>query len=198
MAAKEADLLKMEEALGQILAATSVLGTVETPLLDALGAFLAEDVIADIDLPPFDNSAVDGYAVRHQDTLGASTDAPVVLREVGDIAAGALAAAAVTEGTACRIMTGAPMPAGADAGVMIEDIRRAAPPGGAGAVVAVLEEAAPEQHVRRAGEDLPVGARVLEAGKRIRPAEVAMLATMGKAVVRIGRAPRVAVFSTGD
>ncbi len=190
-------MLTMEEALAQILNAARPLGTTETPLLASLGSFLAEDVTADIDLPPFDNSAVDGYAVRSEDTAGASAASPVLLREIGDVAAGGTPEGAVTAGTACRIMTGAPLPEGADAVVMIEDTRRE--PAAAGkAFVAVYEAAAREQHVRRAGEDLRAGARALQAGTRIRPPEIAMLATMGRAMVRIGRVPRVAVFSTGD
>ncbi len=191
-------MLKMEDALTQILAAAHPLNAIETPLLSALGSYLAEEVFADIDLPPFDNSAVDGYAVRAEDTAGASSASPVMLREVGGVAAGGMPEGAVTAGTAYRIMTGAPMPTGANAVVMIEDTRNALAREGTFDYVEIHEAAVPEQHVRRAGEDLRTGARVLEVGARIRPPEIAMLATMGRATVRTGRAPRVAVFSTGD
>jgi molybdopterin molybdotransferase len=186
-------MLRVEEALDQILRAASPLAAATVPLAIAAGCVLAEDITADIDLPPFDNSAVDGYAVRAADTAGA----PVVLRETGDVAAGQSPSGAVLPGTACRIMTGAPMPPGADAVVMIEDTRVEAAPGDRPRVT-VLEPASAEQHVRRAGEDLRAGEIVLRAGVRIRPAETAMLATMGRAQVRIVRPPRVAVFSTGD
>ena len=190
-------MLTTEQALGTILEDARPLGVRDAPLLETLGAYLAEDVAADIDLPPFDNSAVDGYAVRAADTTTACILTPVLLREVGDVAAGQTPESAVTAGTACRIMTGAPMPAGADSVVMIEDSRRTAASAGF-ASVEILEAAAPEQHVRRAGEDLRAGDRVLAAGVRIRAAETAMLATMGRATVRVWRQPTVAVFSTGD
>jgi len=188
----------LEEALEQILRAARPLDAVQTPLLECLGAYLAEDVFADIDIPPFDNSAVDGYAVRSADTAGAGPNSPVMLREIAEILAGGAPEAVVTSGTACRIMTGAPMPPGADAVVMIEDVTCEAREGHAELQVAILDAAEPEQHVRRAGDDLRVGTRVLECGQRIRPAEIAMLATMGRATVSVYRRPRVAVFSTGD
>ncbi|HLJ55114.1 MAG TPA: hypothetical protein VKT77_08735, partial [Chthonomonadaceae bacterium] len=112
-------MLRIDEALEQVLAEAKRLPAEAVPLLDAMGRFLAEDVFADIDLPSFDNSAVDGYAVCHGDTRGASAANPVILREVGDIPAGGLPACAITPGAACRIMTGAPLPPGADAVVMI-------------------------------------------------------------------------------
>jgi molybdopterin molybdotransferase len=191
-------MLRVEEALEQILRATEPLGATEVDLLSSIGGFLAEDVCADIDLPPFDNSAVDGYAVRAEDVAGASPGSPALLREIGDVAAGRAAEVRVTAGTACRIMTGAPIPPGADAVVMIEDTRREAVAAGTAPVVAILEAAAAEQHVRRAGEELRAGTCVLQSSARIRAAEIAMLATVGRARVRVGRRPRVAVFSTGD
>ena len=191
-------MLAMEEALDQILRAVEPLAAIDVPLLESLGSFLAEDVFADIDLPPFDNSGVDGYAVIAADTAGASAESPVLLKEIGEIAAGQTTDVVVTSGTAYRIMTGAPMPAGADAVVMVEDTRREAAAPGNGVLCAILDEAVPEQHVRRAGEDLRTGACVLRSGARIRPAEAAMLATMGRASVSATRAPRVAIFSTGD
>lgn len=183
----------VEQALEAILARAGRLPEERVPLLESLGRVLAEEIAADIDVPPFDNSAVDGYAVRAEDTAGATPDAPALLRTLADVPAGALAAEAVTAGTAARVMTGAPLPPGADAMVMVEDTR----PAEAGRV-AILEAARPGDHIRRAGEDVPRGTVVLNAGTRLRAAEIAMLATMGRATVRTVRPAKVAVISTGD
>ncbi|HZO91788.1 MAG TPA: gephyrin-like molybdotransferase Glp [Chthonomonadaceae bacterium] len=186
-------MFTVEEALEAILRSARRLPSERVPLLESLGRVLAEDIAADINVPPFDNSAVDGYAVRAADTAGATPEAPVLLRTLADVPAGELARETVTEGTAARVMTGAPMPPGADAMVMVEDTR----PAGAGQV-AILEAAQPNQHIRQAGEDVRRGEVVLRAGACIRAAEIAMLATMGRASVPTVRPPRVAVISTGD
>jgi molybdopterin molybdotransferase len=166
-------------------------------LLETPGRVLAEEIVADIDVPPFDNSAVDGYAVRAEDTAGATPETPVVLPAANPIMAGLSGESeALQPGTARRIMTGAPLPYGADAVVMVEDTRPVQE--GHEGAVAILERAQPDQHVRRAGEDVARGETVLQPGVAIRAAEVAMLATMGRARVSVYRAPRVAVLSTGD
>jgi molybdopterin molybdotransferase len=186
-------MLSVEEALETILARTPTLPAERIPLLEALGRVLAEDIVADIAMPPFDNSAVDGYAVRAEDTIGAGPQTPVVLRIVADIPAGTVSETPIVPGTAARIMTGAPVPTGADAIVMVEDTRPLE-----GERVAILEAVKQGWYVRLTGEDVPRGAVVLEAGTRIRAAEVAMLATLGRAFVSTVRPARVAVVSTGD
>jgi molybdopterin molybdotransferase len=165
----------------------------QVPLLEAPGRVLAASVTADIDVPPFDNTAVDGYAVRAADTAGAGPETPVALRTLADVPAGVTGQEAVTAGTAARIMTGAPVPPGADAIVMVEDTRRTDD-----GRVEILEAAQTGQHVRRAGEDVPKGTEALLAGTFLRAAEIAMLATMGRATVPTFRPARVAVISTGD
>ncbi|HLV81429.1 MAG TPA: gephyrin-like molybdotransferase Glp, partial [Chthonomonadaceae bacterium] len=185
-------MLPVEEALTTILRRVKRLPVERMPLLDSLGRVLAEDVAADIAVPPFDNSAVDGYAVRAADTASARTEARVHLRVLSEVVAGTPAAVPVAPGTAARIMTGAPVPPGADAIVMVEDTRNL------GAEVEILQAAQRGQHVRHAGEDVARGSIVLRAGARIRAAEIAMLATLGRASVPVFRPARVAVLSTGD
>lgn len=182
----------VEEALEAILGRVKQLPVERIALLDSLGRVLAEDVAADIAVPPFDNSAVDGYAVRAADTAGAQPDSPVRLRTLPEVPAGALAAEPVVEGTAARIMTGAPVPSGADAIVMVEDTCCAE------GSVEILQAAQPGQHVRYAGDDVTPGSVVLRTGTRIHAAEIAMLATLGRAIVPTFRPARVAVLSTGD
>jgi molybdopterin molybdotransferase len=186
-------MLTVEEALERILGRARRLPQERAPLLEAPGRVLAEDIVADIDVPPFDNTAVDGYAVRATDTQGATPETPVFLQTLADVPAGTVTQETVGRGEAAKIMTGAPVPPGADAIVMVEDTR-AADVGG----VAILEAARPGQHIRRAGEDVPRGSVALPAGLRIRPAEIAMLAAMGRAMVRTVRPAQVAIISTGD
>lgn len=183
----------VEEAWAAIMGQVERLPTEWVPLSRAVGRVLAESVCADIDLPPFDNSAVDGYAVRAQDTQGANRSNPARLRTLEEIPAGAPALQRVEEGTAARVMTGGPLPAGADAMVMIEDTAR--PEAG---WVEIREEARAEQHVRRRGEDLQRGDAAVEAGTLLRPAEIGMLATFGVTSVPVYRQARVAILTTGD
>jgi molybdopterin molybdotransferase len=190
-------MLTVEQALEAILAKIEPLPAVRTPLLQARGRVLAEDILADIDNPPFDNSAVDGYAVRAADTEGASPEHPVVLRELAEVPAGAVARAAIKPGTCIRVMTGAPIPDGADAMVMIEDTRRRGDTEKRGDVE-ICRPARCGDHIRRAGEDVRAGTRVLKAGTIVGAAETAMLAAMGCPKPLCIRRPRVAVLSTGD
>ena len=205
-------LVSLGDTQAAILGAVTRLEAVAVPLADALGAVLADAVVAGEPVPPFPNTAMDGYAVRADDTVGASADTPVRLRVVDDLAAGRAPDVAVGPGEAIRIMTGAPMPDGADAIVMVERTRRdAAPAGdgggggrgeGAGAGegdgVFVEVEVPAGQHVRRAGGDLTEGQTVFDAGTRLRAAHVGVLASVGAATVRVFRRPRVGVLSTGD
>jgi len=166
---------------------------VETvPLAAAWDRVLAEEVVAAGDLPPFDNSAMDGYALRARDTVGAAEDRPVRLGVLEDLPAGRVAARPLEPGTAMRIMTGAPLPAGADAVVPVE--RTLPGPG----TVDVLQEARPGQNVRLAGEDIRAGQRILHRGTRIRAAELGVLAALGRPYVQVFQRPRIAVLTTGD
>lgn len=188
-AAKQAErLLSVDEALERILARMVPLPPREVALLDALGATLADDIAADREVPPFRNSAMDGYAVRGVDVQRA----PVRLRVVGSVQAGGVPERAVGAGEACRIMTGAPMPEGADTVVRVEDTDNG------DAVVTITARTPAGTSVRQAGEDLHAGDTILRGGTVLRPAEIGVLATLGRPRVRVVGRPRVAVLSTGD
>ncbi len=196
-------MISVEEALERILSHVSLLPPEERAILDALGQVLAEDVISGVDIPPLDNTAMDGYAVIARDTTDASEGAPVTLRVVGELAAGYLFDGAVERGTAVRIMTGAPMPAGADAVVPFEETDE--PAGrqfGSFAkpreLVGVLKAAEPGANIRRAAEDVRRGQVILPAGSVLHAAQVGVLASIGAASVRVHRRPVVAILSTGD
>ena len=179
--------LTVEEALARILERVPTLGAEEVALLEARGRILAEDVRAERDVPPFANSAMDGYAVRGEDVSH-----PARLKVIGEVAAGSVADRTVGRGEAMRIMTGAPMPDGADTVVRVEDTDNGTD------VVTVTAATARGTSVRSAGEDLRAGEVVLSAGALVRPAEIGVLATTGRARVRVMGIPRVAVLSTGD
>jgi molybdopterin molybdotransferase len=193
-------LLSVEEALERVLALVSPLPAVEVGLLEADGLTLAEDVSAPFDIPGMDNSAMDGYAVRSADVARASVVSPVTLAVVGQVQAGALPTVPVEPGQAVRIMTGAPMPAGADAIVpwefTDEPARRAA--GGPITQIAITQPVPEGEHLRPAGEDLARGERVLASGTVLTPPALGLLASVGQASVRVVRRPRVAVLATGD
>ncbi len=182
----------VEEHLGLILDTVRPLPPYDQPLLDSLGLPLCEDVFASFPLPSFDNSAMDGYAVRSVDVAGAGADTPVALPVVGEIAAGTGESYALGQGTALKIMTGAPMPSGADAVVPVEDTDRGI------ATVQIHRQPAVDQHVRHAGEDIEAGTRVLEEGRVIGVRETALLAALGHGQVRARPRPRLVVLSTGS
>src|SRR3954451_10637808 len=187
-----ADLISIAEARERVLAAVRPLPAEDVPLDAALGRVLAEDARSEGDLPPFDSSAMDGYAL----IAGPARELPVV----GESRAGAPASRALQAGGAMRISTGAAMPRGADAVVPVERVEvfgADGDDGGPGACVRV-PETQPGDHVRRAGEDVPAGSAVMAAGTELGPAEVAVLAALGKATVRCGGVPRVVVLVTGD
>ncbi len=179
-------------ALDAVLGAVRFLGTERVSVIESLGRVLAEDVAAPRDIPPWDNSSVDGYAVRAEDAASAGRDRPVALAVIEEIPAGVMPNKTVTAGTAARIMTGAPMPKGADAVVMVEDTTLD------GGRVLVRAAAAAGESVRARGQDVRAGAVVVARGRRLRPAEVGMLASLGRAAVTVGRRPRVGVLATGD
>jgi molybdopterin molybdotransferase len=185
-------LVPVAEHLARILDQVPVLPPERVPLLGALGRVLAEDVASGEDLPPFDNSAVDGFAVRAADVAAATRERPVALRVREHLPAGAIARDPVTPGSAARIMTGAPVPPGADAVVMIEWTDGGSP------AVAVSMPVAPGDNVRPRGESVRAGDLVLERGRVLGPAELSMLASLGRSSVAAIRPPRVALLSTGD
>ncbi|MDE2815595.1 MAG: molybdopterin molybdotransferase MoeA [Chloroflexota bacterium] len=199
-------MLSVEEAFARIVSQFSVLDFETVPLMDTLGRVLAEDVVSAEDVPAFDNSAMDGYAVRFADTQTASEADPVKLRVVGDLAAGAVPDAPLGRGEAVRIMTGAPVPPGSDAVVPFEDTGRTdwakfgTPPGTSGdpATVGILLPPEYQDNVRFRAEDITTGETVLTRGKRIRAAEIGVMASLGKTEVAVYRRPLVAVIPTGD
>lgn len=195
-------MLSIDAARAQILDAFRSLPPVRLPLAESLGLVLAEDVHAGHPLPPFDNSAMDGFALRAADVATARTDHPVRLRVVGVAAAGVAAQSEVVPGTAIRIMTGAPIPAGADAVIQFEETSDGLAEGQirecADGEVAVYRAVAVGANIRPSGEDVTDGQLVLQRGRRIRPAEIAMLAALGQSHVMVIRRPRISILATGD
>ncbi len=185
-------MLSVPEASERILADVRPLSVERVALLDALGRVLATPVIAPLTIPAWDNAAMDGYAVRGVDIADASPDAPVRLAVLETVAAGAFPAQRVEPGTAIRIMTGAPMPEGADTVVRVEDTD--------GGTEAVLVRSARDagRNVRRRGEDIAKGSCVLERGTPIGPAQIGVLASVGASTVDVYRRPRVAFLGSGD
>ena len=181
-----------EQYLARILELARPVESETVPLCRALGRFLAEDVIAPWPVPNFDNSAMDGYAVRAGDAVAGAR-----LRVIGDAPAGATCVPAVKPGTAVRIMTGAPVPPGADAVVKVEDTGQDPGPGALPATVKIVHRVASGQNIRSAGEDISAGARALGAGLRITPAVIASLASLGVADVAVRIRPRVGIMTTG-
>ncbi|HVQ87498.1 MAG TPA: gephyrin-like molybdotransferase Glp [Actinomycetes bacterium] len=182
----------VDEHLEVVLAHISPLDPMDLRLLDAQGCSLSDDVSAPWDLPPFDNSSMDGYAVRAADVAGASEATPVSLPVVGDIPAGHSGALALAPGQTARIMTGAPMPAGADAVVPVEwtdgDIVR----------VSIHRAPEPDAFVRHRGEDAVANSMVLSSGTRLGAAQIGLLAAVGRGRVVVRPRPRVVVMSTGS
>ncbi|MFF5786304.1 gephyrin-like molybdotransferase Glp [Streptomyces sp. NPDC012693] len=204
-------LWSVDEHLADILAAVGPLEPIELQLLDAQGCVLVEDVTVPVALPPFDNSSMDGYAVRVADVAGATEEFPAVLTVVGDVAAGADGLPEVGPGQAARIMTGAPLPPGAEAVVPVEwtdggtgggaatgmTAASAAPEGAAGEV-RVHRAAEARAHVRARGSDVRAGELALAAGTVLGPPQIGLLAAIGRGTVRVRPRPRVVVMSTGS
>jgi molybdopterin molybdotransferase len=191
--------MSVEEARELVFARVARLPAEQVALLDALGRVLAEDARSDIDVAPFDNSAMDGFAVRAVDLAGASADAPLPLAVIAVIGAGDdPAGVEVLPGQAARIMTGAAVPAGADSVVMVERTHVLEGDGGISSTVAFELEPRLGEHIRRRGEEVRAGDVVLSAGEVIGPAAIGLLASTGHATVPVYRRPRVAVLSTGS
>ncbi|MFC8294655.1 gephyrin-like molybdotransferase Glp [Streptomyces sp. NPDC057242] len=205
------DLWTVDEHLDDVLASVSPLEPIELQLLDAQGCVLVEDVTVPAALPPFDNSSMDGYAVRVADVAGATEEFPAVLTVIGDVAAGADGLPEVGPGQAARIMTGAPLPPGAEAVVPVEwtdggtgggaatgmSAASTAPEGAAGEV-RVHRAAEARAHVRARGSDVRAGELALAAGTVLGPPQIGLLAAIGRGTVRVRPRPRVVVVSTGS
>lgn len=194
-------MISVEEAREYILKHFKPLEAESVPILVALDRALAEDIVSGLSLPPFANSAMDGYAVRAEDIAGASADHPVALTVVADLAAGHMPSLAVEPGSAVRIMTGAVLPAGADTVVRFEETSEAVGMKATGKDrdrVDILNSVAAGSNVRAAGEDIKEGEVVLKVGTVLRAPEIGLLAAVGRDRVSVHRRPRVAVLATGD
>jgi molybdopterin molybdotransferase len=185
-------MINIEEALKIVLESVGRMDAERVVILDALGRTLAEDIKSGCNIPAFDYSAMDGYAVRASDTKGASAGNGVRLKIVGEFRAGGDASSRVEKGEAVKIMTGAPIPQGADAVVMVEDTKME------GGIVEVFEEAEKGDNIRLAGEDIRQGALVIKKGTLLKEGHIGILAALGIAEVTVAMKPRVAILATGD
>jgi molybdopterin molybdotransferase len=191
---RSADWLSVPDALSRVLGAVRPLSKEEVQLQDALGRALADPVLARATLPPWDNSAMDGYAVRHRDLEGASPNTPVVLSVVGEVKAGATAQRSLGSGEAIRIMTGAPVPTGADAVVRVEDTDSEATAGH----VEIRTSPPAGKDIRPGGQDMKAGETILEPGASVGAGQIGLLAASGIPRIPVRRRPRVALLSNGD
>jgi molybdopterin molybdotransferase len=185
-------LMSVEDAQAKVLSQVKVLAPLELPLTDAFGCVVATDIVATVDLPAFASSAMDGFAVRAADVALASAHDPAELKIVGRSMIGHRPDATVGMGEAVQIATGAPIPAGADCIVPVENSELD------GAVVRLFEAPRPGKHVRPVGEDVKEGTVMVEAGKRLGPPELGLLANAGHPTPLVHPRPRVVVLSTGD
>jgi molybdopterin molybdotransferase len=194
-------VISVEQALEKVLSKMDKLDEEDRPILACLGQVLAEDIYSKIDVPPKDNSALDGYAVRSADIKGANSKNPAILKVIDMIVAGSIPHKYLEPGTAIRIMTGAPTPEGADVVIGFEDTDesgRAISHNGIPAEIGILIKAESGSNIRKAGESIRKGDQVLSMGAIIRPSEIGVLASMGRAVIRVIRRPVVAILATGD
>ena len=191
-------MISVEQALEKILSYVNVLEAEETPILDSLGQVLAEDISSSINIPPLDNAAMDGYAVQARDTEGASRESPRFLHVIDTVIAGSISEQEVKPDTAIRIMTGAPVPKGADSVVQFEDTDETRRKKSPSKEIGILCKAKLGLNIRRAGEDIAKGSLVLKKGSVIRPAEVGVLASLGRSKVTAIRRPVVAILATGN
>jgi molybdopterin molybdotransferase len=185
-------MITVDEALNKILSNVHPLGLEKIPILETLGRVIAEDIYAHRDIPPLDNSAMDGYALRFEDVQKASSDNPIRLEVIEDLPAGFISKKKLEKGKAIRIMTGAPIPKGADTVIPVEETKKE------NGFVLIFKGAGVGENIRKAGEDVKKGDRVISAGDGIRPAEVGMLASVGRSSVSVYQKPLVAILCTGD
>ncbi len=185
-------MISFEEALDKILSRIQPLGLEKVLLLESLGRIIGEDIYARRDIPPLDNSAMDGYALRYKDIRESSKDHPARLRVIEDLPAGLVSKKTIKNGEAIRIMTGAPIPKGADTVIPVEETKKE------DGFALIFKGVSLGDNVRRSGEDVKKGGRVISKGDMIRPAEVGMLASVGRSSVLVYQKPLVAVLCTGD
>jgi molybdopterin molybdotransferase len=185
-------MISFDEALNNILSHIQPMGLEKVSLLESLGWVIGEDVFARWDIPPLDNSAMDGYALRFEDVEKASPDRPVRLEVIEDLPAGSISKKTIGRGQAIRIMTGAPIPKGADTVIPVEDTKKE------GGSALIFKPALFGENVRKAGEDVRKGDRIISHGDIIRPAELGMLASVGRSSVSVYQKPLVAILCTGD
>ena len=185
-------MIPVDEALNRILSRVQPLGFEKVSLLDALGRVIAGDIFAKRNIPPLDNSAMDGYALRSEDVRQASEDHPVRLVVIEDLPAGFISSKTVERGKAVRIMTGAPIPKGADTVVPVEVTKKE------DAFVLIFRATGVGENIRKSGEDVKQGDRVVSKGDVVRPPEVGMLASVGRSFVSVYQKPQVAILCTGD
>jgi molybdopterin molybdotransferase len=185
-------MITVDEALNKILSNIYPLGLEKVSILDALGRVIEEDIYANRDIPPLDNSAMDGYALRVEDVQKASPSHPVRLEVIEDLPAGFISKKKLEGGKAIRIMTGAPIPKGADAVIPVEETKKE------DGSVLIFKAAAIGENIRKSGEDVKKGDRVISKGDTIRPAEVGMLASVGRSFISVYQRPLVAILCTGD
>ena len=188
-------MLELEEARARLLAGITPLGTESVALNAAAFRVAARDVNSSVDLPPFDNSAMDGYAVRAADVASAKAGAPVTLVLVGKVAAGEGSVGEVQPGQCVRVFTGSMLPPGADAVVMQEDVQADEQPL---ARVHVLNAVKPWENVRFRGEDVKCGAVLVRAGERLSPGRIGLLAAAGVSTVEVLRRPVIGLLATGS
>jgi len=185
-------MISFKEALGRILSHVQPLGSEKVSLLEALGRVMAEDIYANRNIPPLDNSGMDGYAVKYADIRNGSKGRPIHLKVVENLPAGSVSTKRLGKGQAIRIMTGAPIPKGADTVIPVEETEEK------DGFVSIFKAAPFGEYIRRAGEDVKRGDGVLSRGDFIRPAEVGMLASVGRSFVSVYQRPMVAILCTGE
>jgi molybdopterin molybdotransferase len=185
-------MLTVVEALDKVLSSIQPLGSEKVSILEALGRVCAEDILANRDIPPFNNSGMDGYAVRSEDIQYASPQHPVQLEVIEDLPAGFIPKKRVERGNGIRIMTGALIPEGADTVVPVEGTKKE------GNFVSVFMSSLPGEYIRKAAEDVKKGECVISAGDLINPAEIGMLASLGRSFVAVYQRATVAILCTGE
>jgi len=185
-------MISFDEALNNILSHIHALGLEKVSLLESLGRVIAEDIHAPRNIPPLDNSAMDGYALRVEDIQKASPNHPIRLEVIEDLPAGSISKKKLESGKAIRIMTGAPVPEGADTVIPVEETKKE------NGFVLILKPVALGENIRKSGEDVKKEDRVISKGDTIRPAEVGMLASVGRSFISVYQRPLVAILCTGD
>jgi molybdopterin molybdotransferase len=194
-------VISVEEALKTVLGNINVLGEENRPLLECLGLVLAEDIYSKIDVPPKDNSALDGYAVKSSDIRGSNDNNPRILKVIDMIIAGGNPKIPLKPGTAIRIMTGAPVPEGADCVIGFENTdenSRSISANGIPSEIGIMLEVEPDSNIRKTGESVRKGSLVLSKGTVIRPSEIGVMASLGMANIKVVKRPVIAILATGN